>query len=138
MVENRIRELKEFVEQECTFGYSWGVETEDGVVRAWWSKYLDDGYGCYTTVSVYYEVSAEGEVLRVDGFTLEELEKEERELLKQCPNGGNCEECDGEGCEVGADLAYLQLVRDYLEYLENNLPTPEVEGVEEALEHAGR
>jgi len=138
MVVNGIEELREFVEMERCHGHGCEVRVEDHKVEAWWVKYLDNGYGLYFHAHVYYERDPQGEKLVVNGFTKEDIEKEYAKLRRECGRDFCCEECDEEACEIAGDLEYLSMIESYLEYLENNLPTPEVEEVEETLEHAGR
>ena len=138
MVVNGIKELEEFVNMENCYGHSHGVRAEDGRVEAWWVKYLDNGYGLYFYAHVYYEHDPQGEKLVVNGFTKEEVEREIAKLRKECGRDFECETCDEEACEIAGDLEYLSMLDQYLQYLEENMPVPVVERVEETLEHAGR
>ena len=133
-----IEELKEFIERDRCHGHGYEVRVEDGKVVAWWVTYLDNGQGTYFHVHVYYECCQKGEKLVVNGYTTKELGEIFDKLRKECGRDFRCEECNEEACEIAGDLEYLSMLDQYLQYLEENMPVPVVERVEETLEHAGR
>jgi len=119
-------ELERFIQQENVFGHHCGVEWKDNEVYAYWTTYLDDGYGRYLYARCEYD---NGKIV-VEGFTREKIDKAYKELEKECDHKETfeCESCDKDYCETYGELNFLELIDNYMHYLENNLPE---EGLDE-------
>jgi len=122
----KFKELEEFINQECSYGHSKGIEEEKGTIEIWFTKYLDDGQGRYLYADVWAEFM-EGEwKIKVNGLDLEDIRKEYEKLEKECSfEPFECESCEKEECKVYSDLAYLDLINGYLEFLKEAIPYPE-------------
>jgi len=123
----RLEELREFVEGECSHGHGhWVEQNDDGSVEIRYVVYLDDGHGCYFYAEVFGEFGpGDKERITVDGYDAEDIQNAYDKLAQECPTPFECETCQREECEVFGDLRYLGMLQSYLEYLNANMPRPE-------------